>query len=313
MKVGLRIDVDTHVGLLEGVPRLLDILKRNEAHATFYVTMGPDRSGRAVLGALFRPGFLGKMLRTRAVATYGLRTVFSGTLLPARPVGCGHPQLLRAIVDSSQELGSHAWDHRRWQDRLDRMKPAEVAADLDRAFSALGGIPGAIGAIGATRAAPAWLSSESSLFHEETMNLAFASDCRGRSPFFPQITDRRCRLLQVPTTLPTLDEALGATCQSAQEFFGQIATEIDAAADRAEAFAVLTVHAGIEGRGSAADFERFLSDSRGKHVWTSLGELADEWRGKAPCCEMIRAEIPGRHGVVSMQGATLTTNTGDSK
>jgi hypothetical protein len=42
--------------------------------ATFYLSMGPDRSGLAALSAL-RPGFLAKMTRTGAASVYGWRTV----------------------------------------------------------------------------------------------------------------------------------------------------------------------------------------------------------------------------------------------
>ena len=43
---GLRVDVDTIRGLSEGVPQILDILYEVGVHATFFVTMGPDRTGR---------------------------------------------------------------------------------------------------------------------------------------------------------------------------------------------------------------------------------------------------------------------------
>ncbi len=52
--VGFKIDVDTYRGLNEGVPRLLEILTRAGIPASFYVTMGPDRSGRAILHPLLR-------------------------------------------------------------------------------------------------------------------------------------------------------------------------------------------------------------------------------------------------------------------
>ena len=83
--LGLRVDVDTHAGMRDGVPRLLDVLADAGVRATFYFAMGPDRSGLAVLNAL-RPGFLRKMGRTGALQVYGWRTVLSGTLLPSRPI-----------------------------------------------------------------------------------------------------------------------------------------------------------------------------------------------------------------------------------
>ena len=74
--VGLKIDVCTFDGLRVGVPALLSLLDRHGVRATFFVALGPDTTGRAVL-RLLRPGFLAKMRRTRAVRTYGLRTILS--------------------------------------------------------------------------------------------------------------------------------------------------------------------------------------------------------------------------------------------
>ena len=85
MDIALKVDVDTHQGLGEGVPRLMRTLTEAGVTATFFIAMGPDNSGRAIVRVLKNPGFLKKMRRTRAVAMYGLRTVLSGTLLPARP------------------------------------------------------------------------------------------------------------------------------------------------------------------------------------------------------------------------------------
>src|SRR4029078_9630233 len=129
--LGLRVDVDTHDGMRLGVPRLLDVMKEEGVKATFYLSMGPDRSGLAVLNAL-RPGFLRKMRRTGAARVYGLRTILSGTLLPARPIAIAFPELCRLVREADQEVGVHAWDHRSWQDRLPRWPPAKVARELDR-------------------------------------------------------------------------------------------------------------------------------------------------------------------------------------
>jgi len=308
VKAGLRIDVDTHDGMTEGIPRLLDVLRSRGARATFYCAMGYDNSGRAVFGALFRRGFLSKMLRTRALAAYGLRTALSGTLLPARPIGHSRPDLLRRIIDEGHELGAHSWDHRRWQDRLDSMTAEEVRADLNRSVVALAD---ATGRPATTVAAPAWLSRPESLAHEESLGLRFASDCRGRTPFYPSVGGRSLKLLQVPTTLPTLDELLGLECATVGDFFDRIARELDAAEGSAvarpaqDAFAVLTVHAELEGRAQAAEFDAFLAGTLGRHRWAPLGELADEWREKAPHCGMVRAKIAGRHGEVSTQGSEV--------
>jgi len=103
----LRIDVCTYRGLRDGVPGVLDVLRRAGARATFFVAMGPDSSGLALL-KLLRPSFALKMLRTRAAASYGLATAFYGTLLPAPLVGAGLPGMLRRIRDEATRWESTA-------------------------------------------------------------------------------------------------------------------------------------------------------------------------------------------------------------
>ena len=86
-RLSIRVDVDTHTGLRDGVPRLLDLLLRLGVRASFFITMGPDNSGRAIRRLFTRKGFARKMARTNALRTYALRTILSGTLLPSRPAG----------------------------------------------------------------------------------------------------------------------------------------------------------------------------------------------------------------------------------
>jgi undecaprenyl phosphate-alpha-L-ara4FN deformylase len=52
----LKIDVDTFRGTREGVPNLVRMLQRHQAHATFLFALGPDHTGRAMKRAL-RPGW----------------------------------------------------------------------------------------------------------------------------------------------------------------------------------------------------------------------------------------------------------------
>src|SRR5262249_3899532 len=97
MEVAIKIDVETHQGVAEGVPRLQQMLEREGVTASFYIAMGPDNSGRAMVRVFRNRGFLKKMFRTNAVAMYGLRTILSGTLLPARPIALAFPNLLRGL------------------------------------------------------------------------------------------------------------------------------------------------------------------------------------------------------------------------
>ena len=116
--LGLKIDVDTYVGMKQGVPRLLSILAHFGIQATFYLSMGPDASGRAILQLVKNPRFLKKMLRTNAGRLYGMKTALYGTLLPSPMIALSFPELVEQIISAGHEVEFHAWDHRRWQDEL---------------------------------------------------------------------------------------------------------------------------------------------------------------------------------------------------
>ena len=293
--VGLRVDVDTHDGMRDGVPRLLDVMAEEGVKATFYFAMGPDRSGLAVLNAL-RPGFLAKMTRTGAASVYGWRTVLSGTLLPSRPIGTAFPAIARRTRDEGHETGVHAWDHRQWQDRLLRFPPEKTAAELDKGFRAYREI---YGEPPRTYAAPAWLSNDDALLHEESYGLAYASDCRGTEPFLPVVRGRTLATPQVPATLPTLDEALGDTFTDAPAYFAAMVNE----AVRSS-WPVFTLHAELEGGPYAEDFRAFLRSARSAGLrCVPLGELLAERRRQGPlaAAPLHHAPVRGRHGVLSTQ------------
>ena len=294
--LGLRVDVDTHDGMRLGVPRLLEIMAQEGVKATFYLSMGPDRSGLAVLNAL-RPGFLAKMTRTGAAQVYGWRTILSGTLLPSRPIATAFPEIARRTRDEGHETGVHAWDHRKWQDRLLKFPPEKTARELDKGFGAYQSI---FGEAPRTYAAPAWLTSDDALLHEESYGLAMATDCRGTEPFLPVVRGRTLETPQVPATLPTLDEALGDTYNDAPTYFAAMVEE----AARAS-WPVFTLHSELEGRPYSEDFRAFLRTAKAAGLrCVPLGELLAERlrQGPLPACTMHHAPVRGRHGVLSTQG-----------
>ncbi|HSS77688.1 MAG TPA: polysaccharide deacetylase family protein [Thermoanaerobaculia bacterium] len=294
--LGLRVDVDTHDGMRLGVPRLLDIMAEEGVRATFYLSMGPDRSGLAVLNAL-RPGFLTKMTRTGAARVYGWRTILSGTLLPSRPIATAFPEIARRARDEGHETGVHAWDHRKWQDRLLDFPPAKTAGELDKGFGAYQSI---FGEAPKTYAAPAWLTSDDALLHEESYGLTYATDCRGTEPFLPVVRGRTLATPQVPATLPTLDEALGDTFTDAASYFAAMVEESERAS-----WPVFTLHSELEGGPYAEGFRVFLRAAKVAGLrCVPLGDLLAERlrQGALPVCTMHYAPVRGRHGVLSTQG-----------
>ncbi len=197
--LGLKIDVDTYQGMRLGVPRLLSLLRQNDLRATFYLSIGPDASGRAVLQLLKNPSFLKKMIRTRAASLYGFRTALYGTLLPSPNIALSFPELVRRILAEGHEAQFHAWDHRRWQDEL-TVRPEGWIRDWFRrgidGFEALTGMrPTSFGA-------PAWLIDDRVLSMVRDLRFDYLSCTRANAPFIHEGTG----LIEIPSDLPCFEE-----------------------------------------------------------------------------------------------------------
>jgi undecaprenyl phosphate-alpha-L-ara4FN deformylase len=303
LKIALKIDVDTHQGLGLGVPRLSAMLKREGIAASFYITMGPDNSGRAIIRVLRNRGFLSKMFRTKAVSMYGLRTVLSGTLLPSRPIALAFPEVMRDLMRSGFEVGVHGYDHVRWQDQLDRIGDDGVRSELAEAFEAYRAI---IGHPARTFAAPGWRTNDSALLALEEANLAYRSDTRGHAPYRCIVEGRVLKTIEIPTTLPTLDEVMGLPeipdAAAAHRFY------LDEFKDGA--LNVHTVHAETEGMGQLEMFSALLRALKERGAqFVRLEEVAAGLdAAELPVCPVIRSTMPGRAGWISAQGESTAAS-----
>jgi undecaprenyl phosphate-alpha-L-ara4FN deformylase len=297
MQVALKVDVDTHQGLGEGVPRLMRALVAEGVAATFFIAMGPDNSGRAIVRVLRNPGFLKKMRRTRAVSMYGLRTVFSGTLLPARPIALSYPQVMRDLVRAGFEVGVHGYDHVRWQDHLDDLNDAALRAELDDSFEAFRAV---MGERARCFAAPGWRTTPAALRALDARWLDYRSDTRGRSPYRCLVDGKPLATIEIPTTLPTLDEVIGPELNETAPILSYYLERF--ATDRLN---VHTIHAETEGLSrleTLVALIRVLKERGASFV--QLREVAAGLdRDALPQRAVVRMTLPGRAGWISAQGA----------
>jgi undecaprenyl phosphate-alpha-L-ara4FN deformylase len=200
--LGLKVDVDTRRGMEEGVPALLSLLAGFGVRATFFLSFGPDNSGKAVVRMVRNPRFLFKMIRTNAPGLYGFRTALYGTVLKAPMIASAFPALCREIEERGHEVEFHAWDHRSWQDSLTGKGQDWVGAWLDRGLSAyascLGHPPRAFGA-------PAWLLTAAAVEEIACRKWEYLSCTRAPAPFVLAGTG----LTELPSDLPCLEEVGG--------------------------------------------------------------------------------------------------------
>jgi undecaprenyl phosphate-alpha-L-ara4FN deformylase len=298
MRLALKVDVDTLVGFQEGVPALLRVLAAKGVPASFFVAMGPDHSGRAIRRLFTHKGFLSKMLRTGAPRLYGLKTMLYGTLLPGPPIAGSAPELLRQITAAGHELGLHGYDHVFWQDRLPCMTDDAVRVEIHRAqkvFQEILGYPAI------SFAAPGWQCTPAALDALSADHFYYISNTRGYGPYFPHTSARAWPILEIPTTLPTMDELLGLEGRTAADYNAEILAGM--ASGRTE---VLTIHAEVEGRVCFQEFTDLLARLHTKGVtFIRLVDYAQElWRqpdliNRSP---MAPGTLPGRAGTVSCQG-----------
>lgn len=295
--VALKVDVDTCEGTRDGVPRLLEVMARFDVKATFYFSMGPDNSGKALRRIFTRKGFLQKQLRSGAPSAYSLKTMMYGVLLPPPMIAASSPRILQETEQAGHEVGIHCWDHVKWHDYLPQFPKQTVSDELSKAACQFEEI---MRRRAVTTAAPGWTVSPDSLEIQDGMGLAYCSDGRGTHPFFPVMGGRQFHTLQIPTTLPTADEILGVngvTPDNIHTFY------IDSLHDGLN---VLTIHAEMEGNAICQSFVRLLETFAATGVrCITLGGAA-EGASDAPPCELFMGEIPGRAGDVAIQGAQVT-------
>lgn len=298
--IALKVDVDTYRGTLEGVPRLVEMLRRRGADGTFLFSLGPDRTGRAIRRAL-RPGFLSKVSRTSVVEHYGIRTLLYGTLLPGPDIGRRCATLLRGVRDAGFETGIHCWDHVRWQDFVARRDAAWTAREMQLAVERYREV---FGEAPRTHGAAGWQMNADAYRLERELGFDYASDGRGTHPYQPALDGRPVGVPQLPTTLPTFDELIGIDGTTPDDVDRRLLALTGAEAPQGHVF---TLHAELEGMKLAPAFERLLDGWLAQgHTLVSTRTLFETLDpARLPLHEIAVGGIPGRSGTLALQGPAV--------
>jgi peptidoglycan/xylan/chitin deacetylase (PgdA/CDA1 family) len=298
LKLALKIDVDTYRGTREGVPALLEILKRNDAGATFLFSLGPDHTGRAIKRAL-RPGFMKKVGRTSVVSHYGIRTLLYGTVLPGPDIGVRCASMMRKVRDAGYEVGIHTWDHVKWQDGVGHADARWTQGQMSLAtqrFQEVFGEPAQV------HGAAGWQMNVHAYRRTQSLGFRYASDTRGTHPFIPVVRAEIVACPQFPTTLPTLDELVGldgATEANVHEALLERSA-------KGKGDHVFTLHAELEGMKLAPAFQKLLTGWKAQgYELCALQKLAADTHYLAsslPLHSVVDSPVAGRSGTLASQG-----------
>jgi undecaprenyl phosphate-alpha-L-ara4FN deformylase len=300
LRIGLKVDVDTLRGTREGVPRLMALFKKLGIGATFYFSVGPDHTGRA-MRRVFRKGFAQKVARTSVLKHYGLKTLLYGVLLPGPDIGREAGDVMRGVHDAGFEVGLHTYDHVRWQDTVAGATDAWTRTEFERGMNAFRQV---FGFYPKSHAAAGWQINAYALELEQQYGLSFASDTRGQTPFWPRLAEGRSTCPQLPTTLPTFDELLGRD--------GVNETNIAEAVFRLSqsgtgGLHVFTLHAELEGLLLLEPFESLLRNWLAAGVTlTQMASIRDAAALRLmPEQTVIMGEVAGRSGQLALQPSSV--------
>ena len=277
--LGLKIDVDTYWGMKNGAPCLLQTLKKFNLKGTFFLSIGPDNSGRAVLQLIKNPLFLKKMMRTNAPALYGWKTALYGTLLPAPMIALSFPQIVKDIIGAGHEVQFHAWDHRRWQDELTHKSEKWIREWFGKGFAGFekltGNKPTAFGA-------PSWLIDDRVLTIIKEDKFEYLSCTRAKAPFIHEIAET----LEIPSDLPCFEEI------DAQKGISIIADLIKDGGTH-----VLPVHAEVEGGIFQNQFRELLKKTINMGIEVvQLNKIKEKLDIQTLARRKYKMELlPGRH------------------
>jgi undecaprenyl phosphate-alpha-L-ara4FN deformylase len=293
--IGIKVDVDTFAGMRSGVPVLLDIFRENALKASFFVPMGKDNTGRTVKRVFTRKGFLKKTGRVGIVSTYGVKTLMYGLVLPGPRIAQRNIGLIRKIIDEGHELGIHGYDHVKWHDSIKHFDEERTRREIDKLLLVYREV---VGEDTRSFAAPGWMINPFVLKIFDEKGLVYSSDTRGAFPFYPEMSAKKFTILQIPTTLPTLDEVIGIVSTDEKtlvdHYLGLLTDGLN----------IVTVHTELEGKRWSGFLRSFIDQARRRgYSFARLIDIAQASRNdpSTPTCPIEYGTIPSRAGEVCVQ------------
>lgn len=190
MRIALKVDVSSCEGAEQGVPNLLKLLKQYDVKASFFFSTSPEPDSSGIFHAL-----------SKAREVFGKASRSEDTT-PSPALS----KAVLAVLEEGHDAGVSAHDPEAWIKHAafanEDWTRLQLALAIDSMRQIIGQAPLMFGAAG-------WQVNPHLMAREENLGFSFASDTRGKYPFYPVLQNVRSSCPQIPTTLPTLSEMLG--------------------------------------------------------------------------------------------------------
>ncbi|MFH1325749.1 MAG: polysaccharide deacetylase family protein [archaeon] len=180
----LRVDLESDKGIKEGVPKLLDLLKKYGIKASFYLSMGGESD---ILEILKHRGKL-KTSGERSVKIWSIKEKVRMVLFPKdfvkRNIG-----ILKRILEEGHELGVHGWKHREWTRGLKKIGIENtIRKSIKKYEKFFGNKP-------ISFASPGFNTNKDVMEALEKNNIKFVSDFQGDKP------EKHGKIKNIPITI----------------------------------------------------------------------------------------------------------------
>ncbi len=184
-----RVDIDSAYGMRNGVPNILELLRKLDMPASFFVVMGGETGALELL----------RSPRTNIPSpVVGVKLPFleiARMLTKPYNFAVKHADTLRAAMREGHDVGVHGWKHREWTRSLDRI-------DVNNRFSRMAELfSKTFGLLPSSFTAPAFRTNVTVLEALDRFEFQAAGDLEGVVPFRPVVGERKFKHVQVPVTL----------------------------------------------------------------------------------------------------------------
>jgi peptidoglycan/xylan/chitin deacetylase (PgdA/CDA1 family) len=196
----------------------------------------------------------------------------------------------------------------RWQDHVAHASAAWTRVEFERGMNAFKRV---FGFFPTSHAAAGWQINAHALELEREYGLHYASDTRGRTPFWPLLEQGRSTCPQLPTTLPTFDELLGRDGIDESNLADAVLRRAETAGlPRGNPLHVFTLHAELEGMRLLDSFESLLTQWQAAGAQITRMARIREMALQTPMPEqaVTFGEVPGRSGLLAIQPASAATD-----
>ena len=285
MTIGLRVSVQTIFGALQGVPRLIKLLDKYSAKATFFFAMGPDTNGLSI-----------KQLRqSLSLRYFNYKSINYRAILRLQTFETDCKDILKLTRNNGFEIGVDRFNSTSWKNNARSASSKWTELQMQRTNSIFIELSGKAPK---ASSAPFWQMNRDAYRLNQRLGYAYTSDTRGTHPFLPIFDGEIISCPQVPTTLPTIPEMMqgkrkepNLVLQSTIEHMNGLNHLIYGA------------HAEMEGGPYYSHFDKLLQNwSEKKHDIVSLQQYLERSVENLPRHNIITRKIPGFINPLAYQG-----------